>query len=69
MISSQNEKCLFLAHVSKEFAAQINMKTFSEFIKEKYNLRGGGTLTTIQGGGPKISKQLEKDIVDWIEKT
>jgi len=66
--SSQNGKCIFLSTVSKEFAAQINMKKFAAFIKEKHNLRGGGPLTTLQGGGPAITKHLENDIIEWIEK-
>ena len=69
LISTHNGKTIFLSDISKEFAAQINMKKFSAFIKEKHNLRGGGSLTTIQGGGPAIDKNLESSIVNWINKS
>jgi len=67
IVSNNNGKSLFLATVAKEFAARLNIKVFAKHIKENYNLRGGGSATTIQGGGPAVAKNLEKEVVDFIK--
>jgi len=67
LISSINGKNLFLATVSKEFMKQIDLKKFAAFLKEKHNLRGGGSATTIQGGAPTIDKKLQESIIAWLK--
>jgi len=69
MTSNSNGKALFISTIAKEHAARINMKHFSQFIKDKHNLRGGGSLTTIQGGGPTaIDKELQDSIIAWVKE-
>ncbi|MFC1842634.1 alanine--tRNA ligase [Candidatus Dependentiae bacterium] len=67
IVSQINEKSLFLANISKDFASRVNLKKFSQYIGQEHGLRGGGSATTIQGGGPQISSKLKDDVINWIK--
>jgi hypothetical protein len=44
------------------------MKNFSSWLKEKHNLRGGGSKNILQGGGAQIEANLNDSIKEWVLK-
>jgi len=68
IISNTNGKSIFLCNLSKELASKVDLKSFSQYLKETHQLRGGGSATTIQGGGPSVDNALKKSLVTWLNK-
>ncbi len=59
VLASNNEnKAAFFASLAPEFQDTIDMKTFATWLKDATGIRGGGKKGTLQGGGPKITKDL-----------
>lgn len=56
----------FFGYVSKNFAPQVNLKEFSKLLRKKFDLKGGGSNTLIQGGG-KQPKNLKEEIIKWLK--
>lgn len=66
--NSQNEdRVSFFGYVSKEWSKTINLKEFSKFLTDKFEFKGGGSPTLIQGGGPKPEKNIVQEIINWIK--
>ncbi|MCK5632177.1 alanine--tRNA ligase [bacterium] len=68
LISKTNDKSIFICSLDKQFANRVNLKEFSTLLKEKYNLRGGGNQTSLQGGGPVFDPSLQIFITQWLNK-
>jgi len=58
-------KINFLGFLSKKYYNNINLKTFSSFLKGSLDLKGGGSTNLIQGGG-KYSPEIKGIIARWI---
>ena len=67
IISNNNGKSTFLVTLAKEFAARINIKEFAKQLKDTYGLRGGGSGTSIQGGGPVIDPKIQEDVIAYLK--
>ena len=68
VISSQGNKSMFLTTVSKEYTSQVNLKEFSSMLKDNHGLRGGGSPTSLQGGGGIFGADLKASIKTWLTK-
>ena len=71
-IISQNEKnpnqINYFCYLSKKWEPAIDFKNFTKFLKEKFDFKGGGSTTLIQGGGKKIDfNKLKDEIINWIK--
>jgi alanyl-tRNA synthetase len=68
IISKQpsTKRISFIAHVSKNFENQIDMKEFLNFLKG-HGFGGGGSKTTIQGGGV-LDESLKKSTENFLAK-
>lgn len=69
--SKVDDKTLFFATISKEFAQKLDLKALAKHISQEYELKGGGSDTTIQGSGPilenKPSKKLSEELIKWLK--
>ncbi|MFH0898206.1 MAG: alanine--tRNA ligase [bacterium] len=54
----------FLGFSSKDI---IDLKTFAQFLKETFDLKGGGSSTMIQGGGTTLPKDLKEKITQYLQ--
>jgi alanyl-tRNA synthetase len=63
--SSTDNRPIFVCAIS---GIQLNMKNFSSWLKEKHNLRGGGSKNILQGGGAQIEANLNDSIKEWVLK-
>lgn len=68
VVSSLDDRSLFLAHLSEQFATHVNLKKFAAWLKDEHGLRGGGVKNTIQGGGAKFDANLGDRIKEWLTK-
>ena len=67
LFSSEAENNYFVAAVSKDLTSRINLKSFGSWLKDNFNLGGGGSLTMIQGGGQSVPTDITIRIFDWLE--
>lgn len=58
LTSNNDNKAALFASLAPEHQETIDMKTFATWLKDATGLRGGGKKGTLQGGGPKITKDL-----------
>jgi len=68
LISSANGRSMFVSMVSEQFANQVNLKNFAEWLKDEHGLRGGVKKNTLQGGGGKFDTNLKDAIKAWLKK-
>jgi alanyl-tRNA synthetase len=66
LLSNQDDKSFFLAAVAKEHKADMDLKKMGAWLNKEYSLRGGGKDLVIQGGGPKLTKDLSEEIKKQI---
>ncbi len=66
VVSVNDGRASFLAHLSAEFANAIDLKKFATWLNEKHGMRGGGSKNQLQGGGAKLDADLEASIKEWI---
>jgi len=65
--SEDKNKFAFFGYVSKTYEPKVNLKNFSQFLKDTYQLRGGGSTTMIQGGGTVVPSNFKQDVMKWVE--
>lgn len=58
---------IFFTSLAPQFKDALNLKNFGAWLNEHHALRGGGSATSLQGGGAKISARLKDEIVEWIK--
>jgi len=58
----------FFATLDQGYAERVNLKEFAGWLKTVASLTGGGKPGTLQGGGPRVSKQLEQQIKDYLQQ-
>jgi len=66
LTSTVDGRALYLATLAPQLSNTINMKEFGAWLQDKASLRGGGSATSLQGGGPAISATLGASIAEWI---
>jgi alanyl-tRNA synthetase len=57
---------VYLGYLCKEYASQLDLKAFAQFIKDTFNLKGGGSALFIQGGGTNTIDNLKHEIKKWL---
>jgi len=65
--SQDKNKFGFFGYVSKKYETQVNLKNFSQFLKDAFQLRGGGSTTMIQGGGTLVPSNFKQEVMKWVE--
>ena len=65
--SEDKNKFGFFCYVNKTYEAQVNLKSFSQFLKDTFQLRGGGSNTMIQGGGTIVPGNFKQEVLKWVE--
>jgi alanyl-tRNA synthetase len=55
----------YIALVSKG-AKPLSLKQLAQVLKEKFDWRGGGNDTMIQGGGTTLPANLKQTLTDWL---
>lgn len=64
--SSENKNSVrFMGYVSSTHKKDTDLKKIATFLKEEFDLRGGGSDVLIQGGGV-LKKSIEKNIKKWL---
>ncbi|MFH1831493.1 MAG: hypothetical protein ABH827_01690, partial [bacterium] len=58
----------FVGFVSPTITAQVDLKTFSQFLQKTFDLKGGGSATLIQGGGACAPSEFKDKIIGWLKK-
>ncbi len=66
LVSSEEGTSNFYATVAPSYEAHVNTKDFGVWLKTVAGLTGGGKPGTLQGGGPRVGKQLEQQIKDYL---
>ncbi len=67
-VSTINGRSLFLISLSPSLVQKVSLKEIAAWLQKKYDLRGGGSQTMIQGGGGPIDPNLQKDLYNWLTK-
>ncbi|MFA5074647.1 MAG: alanine--tRNA ligase [Candidatus Babeliales bacterium] len=63
-----SEKINFFGYLNNSYENKIDLKEFSLFLKEKFNLKGGVSKNLIQGGGEKVNtNELKQQIINWLK--
>jgi alanyl-tRNA synthetase len=67
VLNKINGEVTFLCAIPKGYKEKIKLKSISADLRDKFNLRGGGSDLMIQGGGPhinilEIKKQVESSL-------
>ncbi len=65
--SNTPKRISYFGYVSKKWSAQVDLKEFSKLLKEKFDFKGGGSATLIQGGGTKPTINIEQKIMNWLK--
>ncbi|MDP3889284.1 MAG: alanine--tRNA ligase-related protein, partial [bacterium] len=68
VISSHDNRSIFLGHLSAQFITYLNLKNFASWLKEKHSLQSGISNNTIQGGGGKFDPNLGEQMKEWLIK-
>jgi alanyl-tRNA synthetase len=68
LLSSIDNRCIFLANLSGEFLNKLDLKQFATWLKDKHDLHGGSTKNSVRGGGEKFEAHLGDRIKGWLEK-
>lgn len=55
----------FYLQVSKDVAA-VDLKKCAEWLRNHYNLKGGGSATFLQGGGNEVPQNFRQALVGWL---
>ena len=67
LVSNQDSnKSSFICMLASQFSTQLSLKDFATKLSTTFDLRGGGKDNTIQGGGPKISKDFKDQVLKLI---
>ena len=67
LISTTDNRSLFYSTIASEFAKQVNVRNFSGWLKDKFNLHGGIQKGNIlQGGGNEFNPNLKDAIKTWM---
>lgn len=61
-ISNTDDKSAFYASLAPKHQKRMDFNTFKKWMQDSAGLRGGGKPGTVQGGGPKIDKNLSDAI-------
>ncbi len=65
-VSSTTEgKQLFFCLLAPELGKRIDMRSFATWLKDSLGIRGGGSATTLQGGGV-FGPELEAALTKWL---
>lgn len=65
LIGQTPERATYFVSLAPELAASVNLKEFASWLKTQ-SLQGGGSGTTLQGGIPQVSLDLEYEIKKWL---
>ena len=65
--SKISDNISYFGYISKKWSPQINLKEFSKMLQEKFNFKGGGSATLIQGGGSKQTINIKQEIINWLK--
>jgi hypothetical protein len=66
LTTQTKEKAFFFTGVAPQLAAHVPFKEFSLWLRTQ-GLQGGGSGSSMQGGAPLISLDLEYNIKQWIQ--
>lgn len=64
--SSLPERTVFVVHLASSLTSTINLKNFSQWLKERHGINSGGSQTIIQGGSEKFDGNLKESIKEWL---
>jgi alanyl-tRNA synthetase len=67
-VSNHDDKSVFFVSVAPEYQQIIDLAVLSEWLQKSHGLRGGGKKGTLQGGGPKVAKNLGELIKAGLQK-
>ena len=68
VISAIGDKSLFVASLHPTFSNKLDLKKFGAWLNEKHGLKGGGSQTSLQGGGGKFKPTLKDAITSWLKQ-
>ena len=67
LIAQTPGRTTYFVSLASNLASHVNLKEFADWLKQQ-GLQGGGTGTTLQGGAPTISLDLEYEIKKWLHE-
>ncbi|MBT3455877.1 alanine--tRNA ligase [bacterium] len=68
LVNKSNSGASFFVTLDKALKNKIDLKEFSNWLKNTHQMRGGGSDTLVQGGTKSIPQDLEKSIIEWLGK-
>jgi alanyl-tRNA synthetase len=68
LTSVDNKQALFYTIISTKYAHTIDMKNFAAWLKKEYELFGGGTKNSLQGGGQTYNPHIGESIKQWVQE-
>lgn len=66
LVTTTPEKTFYVATLSKDLVTKISLKNLAEWFQKKYNLKGGGSQESIQGGGLPLGSNIAPQIMEWL---
>ncbi|MGA9530362.1 MAG: alanine--tRNA ligase [Candidatus Babeliales bacterium] len=66
---TSKERCTFVVSIHPSFTQQVDVASLKTYLTTHYHLKGGGSATSIKGGGPAVHHQhLFQEVIHWLEK-
>lgn len=66
-VSKTDDKYIFVTMLASNLTTRLNLKEFGAWLKDQHHLAGGGSPTSLQGGGTKIDPKLGDAIRAWLK--
>ena len=68
VVSVTDDKPAFFAQLGQQYTQRIDLKNFAAWLQQTHAIRGGVSKNQIQGGGAKLSPNLDVDIKSWLKQ-
>ena len=66
LTAKQADRYNFLVYASKNLGQALNLKKLSETLKNKFDLKSGGSAVMIQGGTPQLPGTFKEAVLGWL---
>ncbi|MBN1549199.1 alanine--tRNA ligase [Candidatus Babeliales bacterium] len=67
IFNSEGNKTAFIISLHSSLAQKHSLEILKAFLQKSFKLRGGGTKTLLQGGGPLLPRGWEETLRTWLQ--
>ena len=67
LVAKGKDRSSFFATLDQSLTKHLDLKAFGSWLKEQ-GIRGGGSATSLQGGMPQVTQEIENAIKKWVKE-